>query len=164
LGHLIALLEKLDDRDTPDWKAAEDGWSNSLDRDFTAQAPNRVWVTDSAYVRMWAGWVYVAFILDVYAQRIIAWHAATCMDVELAMRPLRMAICGLIRHSTPANEPSPRWLFPVFLMLSLCFSTATQTQSSSYPVGSPKPSQTTHHFVLFLILWTPVRPKPHRSD
>jgi putative transposase len=63
-----------------------------LDRDFTALAPNRVWVTDFTYVRTWAGWVYVAFILDVFAQRIVAWHAATSKDVELVMTPLRMAI------------------------------------------------------------------------
>jgi transposase InsO family protein len=44
------------------------------------------------YVRTWAGWVYVAFILDVFAQRIVAWHAATSKDVELVMTPLRMAI------------------------------------------------------------------------
>ena len=48
-----------------------------LDRDFTAAAPNRTWVTDFTYVRTWAGFVYVAFIVDVFAQRIVAWHAAT---------------------------------------------------------------------------------------
>jgi hypothetical protein len=48
-----------------------------LDRDFTAVAPNHVWVTDFTYCRTWAGWVYVAFIVDVFAQRIVAWHAST---------------------------------------------------------------------------------------
>lgn len=42
------------------------------DRDFTAPAPNRVWVTDFTYVRTWAGCVYVAFILERFAQRIVA--------------------------------------------------------------------------------------------
>jgi putative transposase len=63
-----------------------------LDRDFTAPAPNRVWVTDFTYVRTWAGWVYVAFIVDCFAQRIVAWHAATSKEVDLVMTPLRMAI------------------------------------------------------------------------
>jgi transposase InsO family protein len=63
-----------------------------LDRDFTASAPNRVWVTDFTYVRTWAGFVYVAFILDVYAQRIVAWHASTSKVTELVMTPLRMAL------------------------------------------------------------------------
>lgn len=63
-----------------------------LNRDFTAPAPNRVWVTDFTYVRCWAGWVYVAFILDVFSQRIVAWHAATNKETELVMIPLRMAL------------------------------------------------------------------------
>ncbi len=63
-----------------------------LDRDFTAEAPNRVWVTDFTYVRTWAGFTYVAFIVDVYAQRIVAWHAATTKQTDLVMVPLRMAI------------------------------------------------------------------------
>jgi putative transposase len=48
-----------------------------LDRDFTAAAPNRVWVTDFTNCRSWAGFCYVAFIVDVFAQKIVAWHAAT---------------------------------------------------------------------------------------
>ena len=45
-----------------------------LNRDFTASAPNRVWVTDFTYVRTWAGFVYVSFILDVFSRRIVAGH------------------------------------------------------------------------------------------
>jgi transposase InsO family protein len=63
-----------------------------LDRDFTAPAPNRVWVADFSYVRTWSGFAYVAFIVDVFAQRIIAWHAATSKATELVMIPLRMAL------------------------------------------------------------------------
>ena len=48
-----------------------------LNRHVIASAPNRTWVTDFTYVRTWAGFSYVAFIVDVYAQRIVAWHAAT---------------------------------------------------------------------------------------
>jgi putative transposase len=62
-----------------------------LDRDFTAVAPDETWVTDFTYVRSWAGWVYIAFILDRLAQRIVAWHASTSKSVELVMTPLRMA-------------------------------------------------------------------------
>ena len=64
-----------------------------LDRDFTAQAPDLVWVTDFTYVRTWSpAWVYVAFIVDVFSQRIVAWHASTSKHVDLVMTPLRMAI------------------------------------------------------------------------
>ncbi len=63
-----------------------------LDRSFTAPAPNRVWVSDFSYVRTWAGFAYVAFIVDVFAQKIVAWHAATTKTTDLVMTPLRMAI------------------------------------------------------------------------
>jgi transposase InsO family protein len=77
-----------------------------LDRDFTAPAPNRVWVTDFTYVRCWAGWVYVAFILDVFGQRIVAWHAATSKEVDLVMTPLRMAIWQRDHDGRPvSNQP-----------------------------------------------------------
>ena len=48
-----------------------------LNRDFTVSAPNRTWVMDFTYVRTSAGFVYTAFIVDVYAQKIVAWHCAT---------------------------------------------------------------------------------------
>jgi putative transposase len=63
-----------------------------LDRNFTAPAPNRVWVSDFSYVRTWAGFAYVAFIVDVFAQKIVAWHAATTKTTDLVMTPLRMAL------------------------------------------------------------------------
>lgn len=62
-----------------------------LDRDFTAPAPNRVWIADFTYVRTWAAMVYVAFVVDVYAQRIVGWHAMSTRPAELVLLPLRMA-------------------------------------------------------------------------
>jgi transposase InsO family protein len=72
-----------------------------LDRDFTATAPNRVWVADFTYVRTWAGFTYVAFIVDVYAQKIVAWHAATDKRTPLVLTPLRMALWDRDRHGNP---------------------------------------------------------------
>jgi len=72
-----------------------------LDRDFTAAAPNLVWVTDFTYVRTWAGFVYVAFIVDVFAQRIVAWHASTSKATDLVMIPLRMALWQRDREGRP---------------------------------------------------------------
>lgn len=74
-----------------------------LNRDFTAPAPNRVWVTDFTYVRCWAGWVYVAFILDVFSQYIVAWHAATSKDTDLVMTPLRIALWQRGREGHPIS-------------------------------------------------------------
>jgi transposase InsO family protein len=74
-----------------------------LDRDFTAEAPNLIWVTDFTYVRSWAGFCYVAFIVDVFAQLIVAWYAATTKTTELVMTPLRMALWQRGREGRPAH-------------------------------------------------------------
>ncbi|BAC19429.1 integrase core domain protein [Corynebacterium efficiens YS-314] len=83
----------------PDGKRAGD----LLNRDFTAPAPNRVWVTDFTYVRTWAGFVYVAFVVDVFAQRIMGWHASTSKKVDLVMTPLRIALCQRERDGNPVS-------------------------------------------------------------
>ncbi len=62
-----------------------------LGRDFHAEAPNRVWVTDFTYVRTWAGFSYVAFVVDVFSQMIVGWHAMTTRPTDLVLVPLRMA-------------------------------------------------------------------------
>lgn len=74
-----------------------------LDRNFTAASPNRTWVMDFTYVRAWSGWVYVAFVVDVYAQRIMAWHAASTKDVDLVMTPIRMATWQREREGHPVE-------------------------------------------------------------
>ena len=76
---------------------------DQLDRDFTATAPNLTWVTDFTYCRTWAGWVYVAFIVDCFAQRIVAWHASTSKETELVMVPLRMALWQRGREGHPVE-------------------------------------------------------------
>jgi transposase InsO family protein len=75
-----------------------------LDRDFTAEAPNCTWVMDFTYCRTWAGFVYVSFIVDVFAQKIVAWHASTSKAVELVMTPLRMAIWQRQREGHPIER------------------------------------------------------------
>lgn len=74
-----------------------------LNRDFTAPRPDHTWVTDFTYVRTWAGWVYVAFIVDVYSQRIVAWHAQTSKHTDLVMIPLRMALWERERQGHPVG-------------------------------------------------------------
>lgn len=74
-----------------------------LNRNFTAVAPNRVWVTDYTYVRTWAGFVYVVFILDVFSRRIVAWHASMSKATELVMTPLRMALWLRDREGHPVT-------------------------------------------------------------
>lgn len=61
-------------------------------RDFTAHAPNQLWVADLTYVRTAAGWVYAAFVLDVYSRLIVGWQVATSLYTDLALDALKMAI------------------------------------------------------------------------
>jgi putative transposase len=88
---------------------AGDRASDLLNRDFTAPAPNRVWISDFTYVRTWAGFAYVAFVVDVYAQRIVAWHAATTKTTELVMTPLRMALWDRDRTGRPTVSGELIW-------------------------------------------------------
>jgi transposase InsO family protein len=85
--------------------AAKDGHraEDLLDRDFTAPAPNTRWVADFTYCRTWAGFVYVAFIVDVFAQRIVGWHAATDRRTDLVLTPLRIALWDRDRQGAPVQ-------------------------------------------------------------
>ncbi len=51
-----------------------------LNRDFTAPAPNRVWVTDFTYVPVYSGFVYVALVIDLYSRAIVGWETSTIKD------------------------------------------------------------------------------------
>lgn len=78
-------------------------------RDFTAQAPNRLWVVDFTYVATLGATVYVAFVLDVYSRMIVGWKAATRMRTDLPLDALEMAlwhrgnaghdVSGAVHHS-----------------------------------------------------------------
>jgi putative transposase len=60
-------------------------------RDFTATAPNELWLADITYCSTWQGWLYVAFILDVYARLIVGWQIASHMRTDLVIDALEMA-------------------------------------------------------------------------
>ena len=61
-------------------------------RDFTAAAPNRLWVADFTYCSTWSGMVYTAFVVDVYSRRIVGWRTSTSMTTDLPLDALEMAI------------------------------------------------------------------------
>jgi putative transposase len=63
-----------------------------VERNFAPDGPNRLWVADFTYVRTWAGMVYVAFVIDAYARRIVGWNAATSMTTDLVLAPLEQAL------------------------------------------------------------------------
>ena len=65
-----------------------------VDRQFRAAAPNRLWVADLTYVKTHSGWVYVAFIVDVYSRYVVGWQASRSLRTELALDALEMALWG----------------------------------------------------------------------
>ena len=61
-------------------------------RHFSAFRPNELWVADITYVRTFSGWVYVAFVTDVFSRRIVGWQTSTGLYADLALDALRMAV------------------------------------------------------------------------
>jgi putative transposase len=79
-------------RTTRPAKDAEARAADLVRRHFFASAPNRLWVADLTYASTWAGFAYVAFIIDVYSRMIVGWKVATTLRTELALDALEMAI------------------------------------------------------------------------
>jgi putative transposase len=80
-----------------------------VDRQFVAHAPNQLWVADLTYIRTHAGWVYAAFIIDVFSRLVIGWQVSTSLRTDLALDALDMGfwnrqragqdVAGLTHHS-----------------------------------------------------------------
>jgi putative transposase len=81
-------------------------------RQFTATRPNQLWVADFTYVATWRGFVYVAFVIDVFARRIVGWRVASSLATDFVLDALEQAIyerCGagtgdLIHHSDRGTQ------------------------------------------------------------
>jgi putative transposase len=74
-----------------------------VDRDFAAPAPNRLWVADITYVKTHSGWVYVAFVIDVYSRMVVGWQASTSLRSDLALNALEMAVWQRQRHGVAVS-------------------------------------------------------------
>lgn len=88
--------------------------SDLVERNFTADAPNRLWLADLTYVKTHSGWVYVAFIIDVYSRFVVGWQASWSLRSDLALDALEMAmfnrrragadLSGLVHHSDRGTQ------------------------------------------------------------
>ena len=91
---------------------ALDGPRDLVDRHFEATRPNQLWVSDFTYVATWAGVVYVAFIIDVFARRLVGWRVSSSMRTDFVLDALEQAICarggaqpaGLVHHSDHGTQ------------------------------------------------------------
>jgi putative transposase len=83
-----------------------------VQRQFRTAAPNRLWVADLTYVKSHSGWVYVAFVVDVFSRFVVGWQASRSLRTDLALDALEMALWrrrgqalgGLIHHSDRGSQ------------------------------------------------------------
>ena len=83
-----------------------------VNRQFTAPAPNLLWVSDFTYVSTWAGFVYVAFVIDTFARRIVGWRASRTAHTDFVLDALEQALherrparqAGLVHHSDRGSQ------------------------------------------------------------
>lgn len=66
--------------------------SNTLDRQFEVDAPDKVWVTDITYIKTHEGWLYLAVVIDLFSRRVVGWSAQPRMTTELALQALLAAV------------------------------------------------------------------------
>ena len=65
---------------------------DKVNRQFKADRPNQLWVSDFTYVSTWQGWLYVAFVIDVYARRIVGWRVSNSMHTDFVLDALEQAL------------------------------------------------------------------------
>ena len=83
-----------------------------VNRQFKAERPNQLWVSDFTYVSTWQGWLYVAFVIDVYARRIVGWRVSHSMRTDFVLDALEQALYErppqlsdqLIHHSDRGSQ------------------------------------------------------------
>ena len=82
-----------------------------VNRQFKADRPNQLWVSDFTYVSTWQGWQYVAFVIDVYARRIVGWRVSSSMRTDFVLEALEQALYdrqpdqnALVHHSDRGSQ------------------------------------------------------------
>ena len=83
-----------------------------VNRVFKAERPNQLWVSDFTYVSTWQGWLYVAFVIDVYARRIVGWRVSRNMQTDFVLDALEQALYdrqperaeSLVHHSDRGSQ------------------------------------------------------------
>jgi transposase InsO family protein len=80
-----------------------------VQRNFTAEAPNRLWVADITYIGTWTGWLYLAVVVDAWSRKVVGWAMSTHLQTALVMDALQMAIQqrhpeDVIHHSDQGSQ------------------------------------------------------------
>lgn len=87
----------------------EEQATDLVDRNFTVDAPDQLWVADITYVPTWAGFLYLAVILDAWSRRVVGWAMATTLATDVVLDALNMAVAlrkpkGVIHHSDHRSQ------------------------------------------------------------
>lgn len=84
---------------------------DKVNRQFKAERPNQLWVSDFTYVSTWQGWLYVAFVIDVFARRIVGWRVSKSMQADFVLDALEQALFdrqpernSMIHHSDRGSQ------------------------------------------------------------
>jgi putative transposase len=85
---------------------------DKVNRQFQAERPNQLWVSDFTYVSTWQGWLYVAFVVDVFARRIVGWRVSSSMTSDFVLDALEQALyarqpereSSLVHHSDRGSQ------------------------------------------------------------
>lgn len=94
-------MKQRDDQDKP---------NDLVKRNFTADSPNKLWVADFTYIKTKSGWVYTAFVIDVFKRVIVGWKVSNHMDTQLVLDALNQALdargrpSGVIHHSDKGSQ------------------------------------------------------------
>jgi putative transposase len=81
-----------------------------LEREFTVDEPDRVWVTDITYIRTWEGWLYLAAVMDLYSRKVVGWSMQPTLARDLVLDAILMAVWrrkperGLLIHSDQGSQ------------------------------------------------------------
>jgi len=81
-----------------------------VERDFTAEGPDQLWVADITYIPTWAGFLYLAVVVDVWSRRVVGWSMATHLRTEIVLDAMNMAVWQrrperVIHHSDQGTQP-----------------------------------------------------------
>ena len=123
-----------------------------VNRQFRAPRPNALWVSDFTYVATWSGFVYVAFVIDAFARRIVGWRVSRTAHASFVLDALEQALHdrrpvhrdGLVHHSDRGANTSPfatpsAWRRPVSSPQSAASATATTMLSPKRSTVSTRP-------------------------
>ncbi len=101
---------------------------DKVNRQFAADRPNKLWLSDFTYVATWSGFVYVAFVIKVYARRIVGWRASRTATAGFVLDALEQALHALM----PVGRLMADW--------SIIRIGASNMSRLNIPSGSPRPA------------------------